>query len=221
MCFRFPFLLCSAIKTYDQKPKLSSKKKLSPGLNFNLQQTFHLVTERHFTEAAFVGFDAQVYPDVALEIALLDKLLGTVRALVAGPHMDQQVLVEGVASVELLAAVVALVDQALLVTHPVVVEAVLGQEALPAIVTEVGTALRMIHFVVNTPIIGAVQHFIAHLAHKPLLALLAVRRGEMSPKRLPGQELFVTNFTGMFRILHYFTLLLFMLQQMTCQRLLQ
>ena len=162
-----------------------------------------------------------MYPDVALEVALLDKLLGAVRALVAGPHMDQQVLVEGVASVELLAAVVALMDQALLVTHSVVVEAVLGQEALAAVVTEVGTALRMIHFVVDTPIIGAVQHFIANFAHEPLLALLAVRRGKMCPKRLPGQELFLANFTGMFRILHYFTLLLFMLEQMTCQRLLQ
>ena len=162
-----------------------------------------------------------MYPDVALEIALLDKLLRTVRALVAGTNMDQQMLVEGVPSVELLTAVVALVDHALLVTHPVVVEAVLCQEALATVVTEIGTALRMIHFVVNTSFIGAVQNFIANFAHKPLLALLAVTRGEMSPKCLPGQELFMANFTGMFGILHYFTLLLFMLLQVTRQRLLQ
>ena len=35
-------------------------------LNKDLQQTFHLVTERHLTKAALVGFDAQVYPNVTL-----------------------------------------------------------------------------------------------------------------------------------------------------------
>ena len=115
-----------------------------------------------------------MYPDVALEVTFLDKLLGAVWTLVAGPHVDQEVLVEGVSSVELFAAVVALVDQALLVTHPVVVETILCQEALAAVVTQVRTALWVINFVVNTPIIGAVQNFIAHLANKPLLALLTV-----------------------------------------------
>ena len=174
-------------------------------------RTFHLVTERHLAEAAFVGFDAQVYPDVALEVALLNKLLGTVGALVPGSHVDQEVLVEGVASVELLAAVVALVDHTLFVAHPMVVEAVLCQETLATVVTKIGTALGMINFIVNTPIVGAVQNFIAHFAHKSLLALFTVGRGEMSPKRLSRQELFVTNFTSMFCALHNFALLLFVL----------
>ena len=139
-----------------------------------------------------------MYPDVALEVTLLDKLLGAVRTLVAGPHVDQEVLVEGVPSVELLAAVVALVDQALLVTHPMVVEAILRQEALATVVTQVGTTLRVINFVVNTPIVSAVQNFIAHLTNKTLLALLTVRRRKMSAERLSRLKLFVTNFTGVF-----------------------
>ncbi len=139
-----------------------------------------------------------MYPDVALEVTLLNKLLGAVRTLVAGPHVDQEVLVEGVPSVELLAAVVALVDQALLVTHPMVVEAILRQEALATVVTQVGTTLRVINFVVNTPIVSAVQNFIAHLTNKPLLALLTVRRRKMSAERLSRLKLFVTNFTGVF-----------------------
>ena len=139
-----------------------------------------------------------MYPDVALEVTLLNKLLGAVRTLVAGPHVDQEVLVEGVPSVELLAAVVALVDQALLVTHPMVVEAILRQEALATVVTQVGTTLRVINFVVNTPIVSAVQNFIAHLTNKTLLALLTVRRRKMSAERLSRLKLFVTNFTGVF-----------------------
>ena len=152
-----------------------------------------------------------MYPDVALEVALLNKLLGTVGALVPGAHVDQEVLVEGVSSVELLAAVVALVDHALLVAHPVVVEAVLCQEALAAVMTEIGTALGMINFIVNTPIVGAVQNLIAHFANESLLALLTVRRGKMSPERFSRQELFVANFTRMFRVLDNFALLLFVL----------
>ena len=152
-----------------------------------------------------------MYPDVALEITLLNKLLGAVGTLVAGPHVDQEVLVEGVPPVELFTAVVALVDQAFLVTHAVVVEAILRQEALAAVVTQVGTALGMINFVVNTPIVGAVQNFIAHLTNKSLLALLTVRRGKMSPERLSRLELFVTNFTSVFEVLHNFTLFLFVL----------
>ena len=96
------------------------------------------------------------------------------------------------------AAVVALVDQALLVTHPVVVETILRQEALATVVTQVGTTLRVINFVVNTPIVSAVQYFIAHLTNKPLLALLTVRRRKMSAERLSRLKLFVTNFTGVF-----------------------
>lgn len=152
-----------------------------------------------------------MYPDVALEVALLNKLLGTVGALVPGAHMDQKVLVEGVTSVELLSAVIALVDHALLVTHPVVVEAVLCQEALATVMTEIGTALWMVNFIVNTPIVGAVQNFIAHFANESFLALLTVRRGKMSPERLSRLELFVANFTSMFCVLHNFALLLFVL----------
>ena len=66
-----------------------------------------------------------MYSDVSLEIALLDKLLGAVRTLVAGPYVDQKMLIEGVPSVELLPAVLTFVDHVLLVTHSVVVEAVL------------------------------------------------------------------------------------------------
>lgn len=152
-----------------------------------------------------------MYPDVALEVALLNKLLGTVGALVPGAHMDQKVLVEGVTSVELLSAVIALVDHALLVTHPVVVETVLCQEALATVMTEIGTALGMVNFIVNTPIVGAVQNFIAHFANESFLALLTVRRGKMSPERLSRLELFVANFTSMFCVLHNFALLLFVL----------
>ena len=132
-------------------------------------------------------------------------------ALVPGPHVDEEVLVEGVASVELLAAVVTLVDQTLLVTHPMVVEAVLGQEALATFLTEVRTALWVINLVVKATIVGAVKNFVAHFADKALLALLAVRCGEMSTERLPRLELFLANLTGMLGVLHNLILLLLVL----------
>ena len=140
-----------------------------------MQNIVHLVTERHFAETAFVGFDTQVYSDVSLEIALLDKLLGAVRTLVAGPYVDQKMLIEGVPSVELLPAVLTFVYHVLLMTHSVVVEAVLREESLSTVVTEVRVALWMIHFIMNTPLSCTVENLVANFTHKPLLAFLTVR----------------------------------------------
>ena len=86
-----------------------------------MQNIVHLVTESHFAETAFVGLDTQVYSDVSLEIALLDKLLGAVRTLVAGPYVDQKMLIETVSPAELLAAMLTLVDLDIFMAQSVVV----------------------------------------------------------------------------------------------------
>ena len=47
-----------------------------------------LVAESHLAELALVRLDPQVDPDVPLQVALLDKLLGTVWAFVPWANVD-------------------------------------------------------------------------------------------------------------------------------------
>ena len=53
-----------------------------------------LVAEGHGAEVAGVGLDAQVDPHMAIEVALLHKLLGAVGALVPRSVVDQNVLLK-------------------------------------------------------------------------------------------------------------------------------
>jgi hypothetical protein len=53
-----------------------------------------LVAEGHLAEVAGVGLDPQVNPHMAVQVALLDKLLGAVRALVPRPVVDENVFLD-------------------------------------------------------------------------------------------------------------------------------
>ena len=73
-----------------------------------MRRTRPFIAKRHVTMLALVRTDAQMDANVTLEVRLLDELLGTVRALVSGTHVDQHVLAERIAPSKLFAAIGAL-----------------------------------------------------------------------------------------------------------------
>lgn len=98
-----------------------------------------------------------------------------------------------------------------LVTHSVIVETVLGEETLATEAAQVRIGLWMVNFVMETSIIGTVQHFVAHLANKTLLALLIVRSGVMSLECFPGVKLPMAHLTRIFGVLSWLGLLFLVL----------
>jgi len=82
---------------------------LLPSVGPLVAVTSPLVTEGHLAELALVRLDPEVDSNVALQVALLHKLLGAVRTLVPRTYMDQHVLVKAVPPVKLFSTVVALV----------------------------------------------------------------------------------------------------------------
>merc|ERR550532_1113744 len=79
-----------------------------------------LVAESHLAELALVRLDPQVDSNVALQVALLHKLLRAVGTLVPWTNVNQHVLIKAVPPVEFFSAIVALVLLLAFVGHPMV-----------------------------------------------------------------------------------------------------
>ena len=133
-----------------------------------------LVAESHLAELALVRLDPQVDSNVALQVALLHKLLRAVGTLVPWTNVDQHVLIKAVPPVKFFSAIVALVLLLAFVAHPVVVKAGLGDKSQTADRANVGVRIRVVNLVVKTPCIGSLQNLIAHLANEALLGLVRV-----------------------------------------------
>ena len=152
-----------------------------------------LVTEGHLAELALVRLDPEVDSNVALQVALLHKLLGAVRTLVPWTYMDQHVLVKAVPPVKLFSTVVALVLLLAFVAHPVVVKAGFGDKSQTADRTNVWVGIGMVNLVVKTPCIGSFQNLIAHLANEPLLSLVRVACRKVGLQRLSAGKFLLAH----------------------------
>ena len=152
-----------------------------------------LVTEGHLTELALVRLDPEVDSNVPLQVALLHKLLGAVRALVPWTYMDQHVLVKAVPPVKLFSTVVALVLLLAFVAHPMVVKAGLGYKSRTADRTNVGIGIGMVNLVVKTPCIGSFQNLVAHLANESLLSLVRVAGRKVGLQRLSAGKFLLAH----------------------------
>ena len=80
-----------------------------------------LVTKGHFTKLALVWFDSEVYSYMSLQITFLYKLFRTMGALVSWSHMNQEMFIKRVPSVEFFSTMITLVYFAVLMTHSVIV----------------------------------------------------------------------------------------------------
>ena len=80
-----------------------------------------LVTEGHLTKLALIWFDSKVYSYMSLQITFLYKLFRTMGTLVPRSHVNQEMFIERVPSVEFFSTMITLVYFAVLVAHSVIV----------------------------------------------------------------------------------------------------